>query len=92
LPRRHPSSNDHPLATRVSQIVASTGCDLFRAGRRRIGATVRAFVVTTAGPCVLPHGPAAVAFIVVDESGLTVGLMVPLMLALSSFVRQRCDP
>jgi hypothetical protein len=74
----------------VSEAITCASCDLLRVDWGRICAAVRARVVATAGPCVFPRGPAVCAFVEIDEGRLTVGLMVPLVIALLPFLRQRC--
>jgi hypothetical protein len=75
----------------MSEEIAGARGNLFRVARTGMDATVRALVVATAGPGILPDGPATVAFVVVDEGGLAAGFVLPLMRALFLFFRQRCD-
>ena len=56
--------------------------------RAGIDTAVRALIVAAAGPSIFPDGPAAIAFIVVDEGGLAAGLVVPLMRAFPPLSRQ----
>jgi hypothetical protein len=72
----------------MSQVGAGARGDLFRMARTRIDAAVRTLVVAAAGPGILPGGPTAIAFVVVDEGGLAAGLVVPLMRAFPPLSRQ----
>ena len=74
--------------TSVSEVVTSATSNFLRPARGRIGAAVWTLVIAAAGPGVFPHGPAANAFVVVDESGLAAGLVFPLMGAFYFLLRQ----
>lgn len=70
----------------MPEIEASARRDFLTCARAYIGPAVRALVVAPAGPGVLPGSPEAIAFVVVDESGLAARFLLRLMRAMMLFL------